>query len=263
MKKRNDKIPSALDGLKENMTGDVQRMTSLEIAEISGKAHKDVMRAIRNMEPAWLKVHGRNFALKQRLVQTSNGASRMVPYYDLTKLECLYIATKFNDEARAKLVLRWAELEDFYQQSLRQELELMKGETKRLILEKAELMDELEEKEPLAEYCKQTLHSVSSFTVRQIAHQLSMTAQELNSLLCREKIQYGQSGSYVPYAPFARRGFTKSRTYNHLNDDGSVTTVHRTTWTEEGIHFITEMVGELRKSALPQVKMIQLTFDFV
>lgn len=259
MKKRNDKIPSALDGLKENMTGDVQRMTSLEIAEISGKAHKDVMRAIRNMEPAWVKVNGRNFAL----VEYRDSKGEMRPCYSLTKLECLYIATKFNDEARAKLVLRWAELEDFYQQSLRQELELMKGETKRLILEKAELMDELEEKEPLAEYCKQTLHSVSSFTVRQIAHQLSMTAQELNSLLCREKIQYGQSGSYVPYAPFARRGFTKSRTYNHLNNDGSVTTVHRTTWTEEGIHFITEMVGELRRSALPQVKMIQLTFDFV
>lgn len=258
MKKRNDKIPSALDGLKENMTGDVQRMTSLEIAEISGKAHKDVMRAIRNMEPAWVKVNGRNFAL----VEYRDSKGEMRPCYSLTKLECLYIATKFNDEARAKLVLRWAELEDFYQQSLRQELELMKGETKRLILEKAELMDELEEKEPLAEYCKQTLHSVSSFTVRQIAHQLSMTAQELNSLLCREKIQYGQSGSYVPYAPFARRGFTKSRTYNHLNNDGSVTTVHRTTWTEEGIHFITEMVGELRRSALPQVKMIQLTFDF-
>ena len=29
----------------------------------------------------------------------------------LNKEECLYIATKFNDEARAKLVLRWEELE--------------------------------------------------------------------------------------------------------------------------------------------------------
>lgn len=31
--------------------------------------------------------------------------------YELTKTECLYIATKFNDEQRAKLVLRWEELE--------------------------------------------------------------------------------------------------------------------------------------------------------
>ena len=38
-------------------------MTSLEIAELTGKQHKDVMRAIRKMEPAWVKVNGRNFAL--------------------------------------------------------------------------------------------------------------------------------------------------------------------------------------------------------
>jgi phage regulator Rha-like protein len=31
--------------------------------------------------------------------------------YELTKTESLYIATKFNDEARAKLVLRWEQLE--------------------------------------------------------------------------------------------------------------------------------------------------------
>lgn len=27
--------------------------------------------------------------------------------YQLNKTECLYVATKFNDEARAKLVIRW------------------------------------------------------------------------------------------------------------------------------------------------------------
>ena len=35
----------------------------LEIAELTGKQHKDVLKAIRNMEPAWVKVNGRNFAL--------------------------------------------------------------------------------------------------------------------------------------------------------------------------------------------------------
>jgi hypothetical protein len=29
----------------------------------------------------------------------------------LSKTECLYIATKFNDDVYAKLVLRWEELE--------------------------------------------------------------------------------------------------------------------------------------------------------
>ena len=83
-----------------------QTMTSLEIAELTGKQHKDVLKAIRNMEPAWVKVCGRNFALTSRTIVKPNGGTREVPCYSLTKTECLYIATKFNDEARAKLVLR-------------------------------------------------------------------------------------------------------------------------------------------------------------
>ena len=89
-------------------------MTSLEIAELTGKNHKDVLKAIRNMEPAWEKVCGRNFALTSRAIIQPNGGTRDVPCYQLTKTECLYIATKFNDEARAKLVLRWEELERAY-----------------------------------------------------------------------------------------------------------------------------------------------------
>ena len=40
-----------------------ETMTSLEIAEITGRNHKDVMRSIREMEDAWVKVNGRKFAL--------------------------------------------------------------------------------------------------------------------------------------------------------------------------------------------------------
>ena len=86
-------------------------MTSLEIAELTGKQHKHLMEAIRKMEPAWEKVHGSKFRLMFREVKIGNGAVRHDPCYVLTKTECLYIATKFNDEARAKLVLRWELLE--------------------------------------------------------------------------------------------------------------------------------------------------------
>ena len=82
-----------------------------KIAELTGKQHKNVMQAIRNMEPAWTKTCGLKFQLTSRIIEQPNGGTREVPCYLLTKTECLYIATKFNDEARAKLVLRWEELE--------------------------------------------------------------------------------------------------------------------------------------------------------
>ena len=88
--------------VNNNQNGE-QRMTSLEIAQLSGKQHKDVLKAIRNMESAWEKVNGRNFAL----VDYKDLKGELRPCYLLSKTECLYIATKFNDEARAKLVIRW------------------------------------------------------------------------------------------------------------------------------------------------------------
>ena len=74
-------------------------MTSLEIAELTGKQHKNVIRAIRNMEPAWEKVNG----LKFQLVEYQDQKGELRPCYQLTKTECLYIATKFNEEAIASV----------------------------------------------------------------------------------------------------------------------------------------------------------------
>ena len=84
--------------VNENQNGNVQTMTSLEIAELTGKQHKNIMQAIRNMEPAWEKVTG----LKFELSGYKDSTGRTSPCYVLTKTECLYIATKFNDEARAR-----------------------------------------------------------------------------------------------------------------------------------------------------------------
>lgn len=82
-------------------------MSSLEIAELAGRNHKDVMRSIRDMEPAWVKEGGRNFALTS-YVDLWN---RQQPCYELDYRECMYIVSKFEDGTRAKLVLRWDALE--------------------------------------------------------------------------------------------------------------------------------------------------------
>lgn len=84
-----------------------EKMSSLQIAEISGKPHNDLMKAIRKMEESWVNLGLGKFSLSYYI----NEQNRQMPCYELTKTECLYIATKFNDEARAKLILRWEELE--------------------------------------------------------------------------------------------------------------------------------------------------------
>ena len=69
--------------MKTMMIEKTQTMTSLEIAELTGKQHKHVMEAIRKMEPAWEKVHGSKFRLMRREVAIGNSAVRQVPCYQL------------------------------------------------------------------------------------------------------------------------------------------------------------------------------------
>lgn len=91
----------------EELINSTNKITSLEIAELTGKRHADILRAIEKMQDAWVKIGQRNFTLTS-YVDNSN---RDKPMYKLSKTESLYIATKFNDVARAKVILRWEELE--------------------------------------------------------------------------------------------------------------------------------------------------------
>ena len=88
-----------------------QIITSLDIAKLTGKEHRNVLRDIRNMEPAWEKLHQLKFEQMQIRENLPNNGYRLRTVFALTKLECLYIATKYDDVSRARLVLRWEELE--------------------------------------------------------------------------------------------------------------------------------------------------------
>lgn len=242
-------------GGEDEASKDLKRMTSLEIAKVTNKNHKDVLRAIRSMEEAWFKECGRKFTLTSDLpVQMPNGGVRYTPCYLLDMCECMYIATKFNDSARAKLVLRWAELEMMFQQQQAKRLEELTETnnelTQALLAEKTD-----------AEYCRETLQSRSTFSVQQIAYPLGMTAQELNTFLCCQKIQYGRKGSYLPYEYIARKGYTRTRTCVSRHRDGTISTRHFTTWTEAGVRFITELVEQERMKMRPAE--IQLTIQFL
>ena len=76
------------------MVNDGQRITSLEIAELTGKAHRNVLRDIRNMEPAWEKVHQLKFEQMQIQEKLPNNGYRLKKVYSLTKLESLYVFTR-------------------------------------------------------------------------------------------------------------------------------------------------------------------------
>lgn len=59
---------------------DDERMTSLQIAEVTGKPHYDVMKAIRKMEPAWSKINEGKFSLVKYKDQKRRVSSLLLPH---------------------------------------------------------------------------------------------------------------------------------------------------------------------------------------
>ena len=94
----------------------------------------------------------------------------------------------------------------------------------------------IEELQPKADYCDEILRTTNCLTVREIAKDYCMTAQELNKKLNEIGIQYKQGNTWLPYAPYARSGYTKSETV--LAEDSDTTYVLNTKWTQKGRLFL-------------------------
>lgn len=245
------------------------RMTSLQIAEITGKAHADVMKAIRKMEPAWSKINEGNFSLVE--YKDKKGETR--PCYSLNKEECLYIATKFNDEARAKLIKRWKELEEQSKPSVPQNyLEALKSlvkseeEKQQLALENRkqqqeiltiskenmELGNKITEMLPKVSYYDQILQSNATMTVTQIAQDYGMSAIKLNLLLSDMKIQHKMRGQWILYGQFLTGGYVHSRAVDIIRSDGRHDVKYNTEWTTKGRIFLYEALKA--KGILPLIE---------
>ena len=94
---------------------------------------------------------------------------------------------------------------------------------------------------PKAEYCDEVLESVDCLTTTQIAKELDMTVHDLTRLLMERKVMYKQSGQYMLYADFARKGYAKNRTHSHYDSEGELHTRTYLVWTERGRKMIHRM----------------------
>ena len=101
---------------------------------------------------------------------------------------------------------------------------------------------QIEDMAPKAEYCDEVLESVNCFTTTQIAKELNMTVHDLTRLLQERKVMYKQSGQYLLYADFARKGYARNRTHSYYDAEGEMHTRTYLVWTERGRWMIHRMV---------------------
>ena len=65
-------------GNEMTIQGNEQRISSLDIAAVTGKPHNDVLKAIRKMEPAWERECGGNFSRTSEKVNMPQGGVRLI-----------------------------------------------------------------------------------------------------------------------------------------------------------------------------------------
>jgi hypothetical protein len=144
----------------------------------------------------------------------------------------LYIATKFNDEARAKLVLRWEALER-QEQERRQQLCLPSPQK---ILAMAD--------EIIGEGLRlANADAEDTLTATQVAKTFNMTVFDFNAVLRNMGIQYRRFGRWNISDDLADRDLVRMRTHVSYSLKGEKKVRTYMTWTMTGLRFLNSKLG--------------------
>lgn len=253
-----------------------ETMTSLEIAEITGKNHAHIMRDIRNLLTQG--VSESNFGLSSYKQAQPNGGTKNVPCYELTKKGCLILASGYDALLREKIINRWEELEKEKRnggfeipqtlgaalmlaakqqmeiEEMQRNIEARKAEEQRLLIENAQkdetineqgeqiikLSSDIVKMQPKVDYCDIILQSNSTVLVTQIAQDYGYSAVSFNKKLAELKIQHRVNNQWILYAPYLAMGYVQSKPVNIPLPDGSTKVRLNTEWTQKGRLFLYE-----------------------
>lgn len=201
----------------------IQTITSMQIAEVTGKRHSDILRDIRD-ESEKLQNSGidteRKFALSARVDPTG----RKIPYYILTKEGVLQLAARYDAVVRAKLI----------ELAVRQETHRVPKTFAEALRLAADLEEERQKLLPKAQGYDYLMNAEGTVTIGEAAKLLDIPGfgpQKIFKLLIVEEIIFKRGDSYLPYQqyrnhfivkqnPVQRGDFIKERTQLYLDMAG-------------------------------------------
>lgn len=129
---------------------------------------------------------------------------------------------------------------------------IAKKSIERLKLENKQKDQIIGELKPKADYVDKILQNKSLIKVSAIAKDYGMSAQELNKLLHKMRIQYKQGDQWLLYSKIQDKGYTSSETHVYEKKDGSTDIRLLTKWTQKGRIFLYD---ELKKNGyLPMIE---------
>ena len=227
-------------------------MTSLQVAEVTGKRHDAVLRDIRNIISSGAGVH--NFV--EATYNDKQGKER--PMYNLTPKGCLILASGYDVVLREKIIDKLEEyqqkeasvvaLPDFTNpaeaaRAWAEQFELKQIEAKRADEAEAQVLmltNEIETMEPKVSYYDAILASKNTVTTTQVAQDYGLSAIRFNKILEEMRIQRKVNGQWILYAPYIGQGYVHSKPFDITRSDGRADVVMNTEWTQKGRLFLYE-----------------------
>lgn len=178
-----------------------QPITSMQIAEITGKRHSDILRDIRDeaekLQQSSISTE-RKFALSERQDPTG----RKIPYYTLTREGVLQLAARYDAVVRAKLI----------ELAMRQD----RTQVPQTFAEALRLAADLEEQRqkllPKAQGYDYLMNASGTVTIGEAAKIIDIKGIGPNKffkLLVAEEIIFKRGNSYLPYSDYKEHFIVK------------------------------------------------------
>lgn len=210
-----------------------ETMTSLEIAEVTGKRHDNVVRDIQNILKQGVD------ALNFEETSYADKSNRQQKCYSLTKKGCPILASGYDALLRERIINRWEELEtrqlshiakipSTFAEALRlaaDQAEQLEAQQKRLEANSKEIIElsgTIATMQPKVTYLDKILASKETVNTTQIAQDYGLSAKSFNVLLRNFGIQHKVGGQWILYAKHLPNGYVQSDTISIEHKDGSL-----------------------------------------
>ena len=219
-------------------------MSSLEIAELTGKRHSDVMRDIRAM----MEVLQQNADLRSVCISSTyvGDNEQRYPQYELDKDTSLTLLLGYDVAARMRVIKRWQELEAKQGPALPQTM----AQALRLAAEQAEHIEvqeaQLREAAPKVEYVDRYVAANGAQGFRQVAKLLNANEPEFRLFLQDKKIMYRLGGEWTAHQNHIEAGRFVVKTGVATRNEHAFST---TKFTPKGVEWI---AGEWAKHQVAQ-----------
>lgn len=216
--------------------GEKEYMTSKEIAEVTGKEHKIVMRDIRNLIDQLGENNGYIFVLVEYI--DLKGEKR--PMYKLDKKSCLLLSSGYSVILRSKIIDRWEELEkekrsgNFVIPSTFSEALMLAAKQAEEIEEKNKL---LLEQTPKVEFYNAVTGSEDTIDMRTVATVLNMGIGRNKIFeVLRDKRVLDRKN--MPYQKYIDLGYFRTVETQYTKSDGTNCINIKTVVFQNGLDFI-------------------------